>query len=187
MAAKSGIGEHGFPARYASALYALASEKGVLDQVIAEVAALGVLLERDPELARLVANPLTDVAKVAPVLNAALAAQGISDLVRNFVSVTAVNRRMRDLPRIAAGFARYVAGRRGEVVAEVISAQKLTDSQRQALYARLTEAGYGSAKLQEQVDPSLLGGLVLKIGSKLYDTSLKSRLNRLNHSLKGVA
>ncbi len=187
MAVISGTGEAGFSARYAAALYALASERGVLDQVIAEVSALGVLLAQDADLARLVSNPFTDAAKVAPALNSALAAQGISDLVRNFVNVAVTNRRLRDLPKLAAGFARYVAGRRGEVVAEVTSAQPLTDSQRQALYARLTESGYGAARLQETVDPSLLGGLILKVGPKLYDTSLKSRLNRLNYSLKGVA
>jgi F-type H+-transporting ATPase subunit delta len=72
-------------------------------------------------------------------------------------------------------------------VANVTSAHALTDLQRAQLTARLTEAGYGSIKLVEHTDASLLGGMVLKIGAKLFDTSLKSRLNRLNYSLKGAA
>jgi F-type H+-transporting ATPase subunit delta len=67
------------------------------------------------------------------------------------------------------------------------SAQALTDTQRNQLRARLTESGFGNVRLAESVDPSLLGGLVLKIGTRLYDTSLKSRLSRLNYSLKGAA
>jgi F-type H+-transporting ATPase subunit delta len=187
LAVIAGTGEQGFAARYAAALYALASEQGVLSQTIDEVAALGVLLAQDADLSRLVNSPFTDTAKIAPILSEALAAQGVSILVRNFVNVAVANRRLRDLSKIIDGFSRHVAAKRGEVVVDVTTAEKLTDSQRQALFARLTESGYGNAKLLEHVDPSLLGGMTLKIGTKLYDTSLKSRLNRLNYSLKGVA
>jgi F-type H+-transporting ATPase subunit delta len=108
-------------------------------------------------------------------------------LVRNFVQVIITNRRLRDLPKLIAGFAAYAAARRGEVVAEVTSAISLSDLQRTALLARLAESGHGTVRLIEHTDAALLGGLTLKIGTKLYDTSLKSRLNRLNHSLKGAA
>jgi len=186
LAVIAGKGEQGFAARYAAALYALASERGVLDQTITEVAGLGVLLQQNEALARLLNNHFIATDKLAPALDAVLKAEDVSELVRHFVGVVAVNRRLRELPKIIDGFARHTAAQRGEVVAEVVSAAPLTDLQRQALFARLTESGYGNAKLQEKVDPSLLGGLVLKIGPKLYDTSLKSRLNRLNYSLKGV-
>lgn len=167
-------------------MYALAFERGALDKVVDEMAALGRLMAQSPELARLVRTPFTE-SRTRDVLNQALAAQGFSDLVLNFVNVAVVNRRLHDLPGLVAGFAAYVAAKRGEVVAQVTSAHALSDLQRSQLHARLTEAGYGNVRLIETTDPALLGGLTLKIGTRLYDTSLKSRLDRLNYSLKGAA
>ena len=80
-----------------------------------------------------------------------------------------------------------MARKRGEIVADVASAHPLSDVQRAQLRARLTESGYSNVKLNERVEPALLGGLVLKIGPRIYDTSLRSRLQRLNYSLKGAA
>ncbi len=151
------------------------------------MAALGRLIGESADLRRLIKNPLTDAARAAPVLTQALTEQGFLPIIRNFVNVAITNRRLRDLPRLIRGFSAYVAAKRGEIVAEVTSAHALSDLQRNQLRARLTEAGYGSVKLVEHTDASLLGGLSLKIGSKLYDTTLKSRLNRLNYSLKGAA
>lgn len=167
-------------------MYALAFERGALDKVVDEMAALGRLILDSPELARLVHTPFTE-SRTRGVLNQALAAQGFSELVLNFVNVVVMNRRLHDLAGLVAGFAVYVAAKRGEVVASVTSAHTLTDLQRSQLHARLTEAGYGNVRLIERTDPALLGGLTLKIGTRLYDTSLKSRLDRLNYSLKGAA
>lgn len=167
-------------------MYALGFERGVLDKVVDEMAALGRLIADSPELARLVRTPFTD-SRTRQVLNQALAAQGFSELVLNFVNVVVMNRRLHDLAGLVAGFAAYVAAKRGEVVAQVTSAHALSDLQRSQLHARLTEAGYGNVRLIETTDPALLGGLTLKIGTRLYDTSLKSRLDRLNYSLKGAA
>jgi F-type H+-transporting ATPase subunit delta len=183
----TGSGDKGLSARYASALYALAFEQNVLNEVVGQMEALGRLIDESEALRQLIGYPLADAAQTAPVLSKILTEQGFSPLVRNFVNVVTVNRRLRDLPRLVRGFAVYVAAKRGEVVAEVTSAHGLSDLQRQQLRARLTEAGYGTVKLVEQVDAGLLGGMVLKIGARLYDTSLKSRLNRLNFSLKGAA
>jgi F-type H+-transporting ATPase subunit delta len=187
LAAGTGTGEFGFAARYGAALYDLAFEEGKLDLVVEQMAAVGRLIAETPDLQRLIGNPLTDAAKAAPVLNKALEAEGFGPLVRNFGNVAVANRRLKDLPVLVAGFATYTAGKRGEQVATVTSAQALTDTQRNQLRARLTESGFGNVRLAESVDPSLLGGLVLKIGTRLYDTSLKSRLSRLNYSLKGAA
>ncbi|WP_298282824.1 ATP synthase F1 subunit delta [Acidocella sp.] len=183
----TGTGETGLSARYAAALYALAFEKNALNEVVEQMEALGRLIAESPALAALLANPLTNSKTAAPALNEALNAQGFGVLVRNFVQVAVANRRLRDLPALIAGFAAYVARKRGEVVADVTTATPLTDLQRAQLHARLAEAGYGSVRLTERTDPAILGGMVLKIGSKLFDTSLKSRLNRLNFSLKGAA
>jgi F-type H+-transporting ATPase subunit delta len=179
--------ETGLSARYAAALYALAFERNALNEVVEQMAALGRLISDSPALKALLANPLTDVAKTGPALNAALSAEGVGELVRNFVGVIAANRRLRDLPALVAGFAAYVAKKRGELPVSVTTAHALSDVQRNQLLARLTEAGFGNVLLTQTVDASLLGGMVLRAGSKIYDTSLKSRLNRLNYSLKGAA
>ncbi len=179
--------ETGLSARYAAALYALAFERGALNQVVEQMAALGRLIAESPALKALLANPLTDLAKTGPALSEALAAQGVGELVRNFVGVVVANRRLRDLPALVQGFAAYVAAKRGELPVAVTTAHSLSDVQRTQLLARLTEAGFGNVLLTETVDATLLGGMVLRAGAKIYDTSLKSRLNRLNYSLKGAA
>ena len=183
----TGVGMNGLAARYAAALYALAAEHGTLDETTAQMDALGQLIKAHKPLSALIANPLTDTTKIGPALDEALAAQGVSELVRHFVGVVAANRRLRDLPMLIEGFGAYAAARRGEVVATVTSAHALSDTQRHQLRARLAESGHGTVRLVEQIDPALLGGLKLQIGDKLYDTTLKSRLNRLNYSLKGAA
>jgi len=183
----SGTGQTGLSARYAAALYALASEQGALPDTVEQMADLGRLIRESDDFRRLIGNPMTDSKTAAPILAKALEAQGFSPLIRNFVNVVLANRRLRDLPSLVTGFAAYAAAKRGEVVAEITSAHALSDVQRNQLSARLTESGYGNVRLIEHTDPGLLGGFQLKIGSKLYDTTLKSRLNRLNYSLKGAA
>jgi len=179
--------ETGLSARYAAALYALAFERNALNGVVEQMAALGRLISESPALKALLANPLTDLTKAGPALNEALAAQGVGELVRNFVGVVVANRRLRDLAVLVQGFAAYAAAKRGELPVTVTTAHRLSDVQRTQLLARLTEAGFGNVLLSERVDATLLGGLVLRAGTKIYDTSLKSRLNRLNYSLKGAA
>jgi F-type H+-transporting ATPase subunit delta len=187
LAKSSTAGATELSARYAAALYALAADQNSLNETVDEMDALGRLIGESEALRWLIKDPLIDAAKAAPALNNALTEQGFSLIVRNFVNVAVMNRRLKDLPKLITGFAAYAAAKRGEIVAHVTSAHPLTDLQRTQLRARLTETGYGKVKLFEHTDPALLGGLTLKIGSKLFDTSLKSRINRLNYSLKGAA
>jgi F-type H+-transporting ATPase subunit delta len=184
---KVSTGETPLTARYAAALYSLADEQGVLGETVDQMDALGRLIDESPALANLIGNRLMDAKMATGPMEKVLEAQGFPALIRNFVSVVIANRRLGDLRALVAGFAAYAAAKRGEVVATVTSALPLTDLQRIQLRARLTEAGYSSVRLDERTDPSLLGGLTLKIGAKLYDTSLKSRLQRLQYSLKGAA
>jgi F-type H+-transporting ATPase subunit delta len=177
----------GLSARYARALYELADERKQLDEVVSEMAALGRLFAEDPSLRRLIASRAIDAREAGRAMEQVLASQGVSDLVRNFIGTAIANRRLADLPSLVAGFAAYVAEKRGVVAADIASAHPLTDTQRAQLTARLAEAGYGRVTIRETVDPSLLGGLTVRIGSKLYDTSLKSRLQRLRHVMKGAA
>jgi len=177
----------GLTERYATALYAQADETHQIDQAVSEMDALGRLIDESADFRRLLQSPLIDVTQARTAATAVLAGQGFGKLVQDFVGVVANNRRLAVLRAIVASFAALVAQKRGVVTASVVSAHPLSDVQREQLRARLIEAGYGSVNIQDSVDPSLLGGLVVRIGARLYDTSLKSRLQRLQYAMKGAA
>lgn len=173
--------------RYATALYAQADETNALDQTVSEMDSLGRLIDQSAEFRRLLSSPLIDVTQARTAAVAVLEQQGFGKLVRDFVGVVANNRRLSSLRVVVTAFAELVAEKRGVVVAHVQSAHPLSDVQREQLRARLIEAGYGSVNIQESVEPGLLGGIVVRIGARLYDTSLKSRLQRLQYAMKGAA
>ena len=177
----------GLAGRYAAALYAHAAEARALDDVVEQMEALGRLIDVSADFRKLLASPLIDVNHARAAALAVLAAEGFGKTVRDFVGVVANNRRLRNLREIVGAFAALVAERRGVVTAMVASAQPLSPVQEQQLRARLIEAGYGNVQISKQVDPALLGGLVVRIGARLYDSSLKSRLQRLQYALKGAA
>jgi len=177
----------GLPDRYAAALYAHAEDQGALDATVAEMESLGQLIDTSADFRRLLDSPLIDVKQATGAALAVLEAQGFGKIVRDFVGVIAANRRLRALRQIVGAFAALVAEKRGVVTAYAATARPLTMVQRQQLRARLIEAGYGNVNLVEQVDPTLLGGMIVKIGARLYDTSLKSRLQRLQFAMKGAA
>lgn len=170
--------------RYAAALYEVADDGRLLDEVVDQADALGRLIDGSAPLRALLADPVLDVAQGRSAVLAVLEQQGFGDVLRRFVGTVAGNRRLSDLRAILAGFAALVADRRGVVAAEVASAHPLTDLQRTQLRARLTEAGYGRVDIRERVEGDLLGGLVVRVGAKLYDASLRSRLARLHHAMK---
>ena len=173
--------------RYAAALYAQADDTRALDATVDEMQGLGRLIDQSPELRRLLDSPLIAVTQARTAAVAVLQEQGFSELIQHFVGVVANNRRLGALREIVASFAALVASKRGVVVAKVVSAHPLSDVQREQLRARMIEAGYGTVNIEDSVDPSLLGGLVVRIGARLYDTSLKSRLQRLQYAMKGAA
>jgi len=173
--------------RYAAALYAHAEDTHVIDTVVSQMERLGQLIDSSADLRRLLASPLIEVKTATSALNAVLEREGLGKEVRDFVGVVATNRRLNALRDIVSAFAALVAERRGIVTAFVASAHPLNDVQRQQLRARLIEAGYGNVNISEKVEGDLLGGLVVRIGARLYDTSLKSRLQRLQYAMKGAA
>jgi F-type H+-transporting ATPase subunit delta len=177
----------GLTDRYAAALYAHADEAHQLDNVVLQMENLGRLIDASADFRRLLASPLIDVKTATAAAQAVLVNEGFGKEVRDFVGVISVNRRLRSLRDIVSAFAALVAQRRGVVTAHVASAHKLSDVQRQQLRARLIEAGYGNVNIDERVEPDLLGGLIVRIGARLYDTSLKSRLQRLQYAMKGAA
>jgi len=173
--------------RYANALYSLAGDTNALDRTVDEVRALGRLIDESADLRRLLASPLVDVREALAALRAVLEGQGFSPLVVRFVCVVASNRRLTRLRAIVSAFAALVAEKRGVVAAQVATAHPLSTVQREALRARLIEAGYGQVNIEEHVDASLLGGLTVRIGARLFDSSIKSSLQRLQYAMKGAA
>ena len=158
-----------------------------LDEVVAQMEQLGRMIDASADFRRLLESPLIDVNQSTKAAQAVLEQEGFGKPVRDFVGVIAANRRLRNLREIVSAFARLVADRRGIITAHVASAHPLSDLQRQQLRARLIEAGYGNVNISESVEPDLLGGLVVRVGARLYDTSLKSRLQRLQYAMKGAA
>lgn len=177
----------GLVGRYAAALYAVAEDQHALDATVSDMGTLGRLIDESADFRRLINSPLIDIAHARNASLAVLRESGCGKIVQDFVGVIANNRRLPALREIVRGFAALVADKRGVIVAHAASAHPLSDVQRQQLRARLIEAGYGNVNIQEQVDPSLLGGVLVKIGARLYDTSLKSRLQRLQFAMKGAA
>jgi F-type H+-transporting ATPase subunit delta len=177
----------GLAHRYAVALYTLAGDEQALDAVVEQMQALHRLIDESADFRRLLASPLVDVATAQKAARAVMAAAGFGKMVQDFVGVVAANRRLNVLPAIVNSFTALVAEKRGIVVADVATAHPLTDVQEQQLRARLIEAGYGNVDIVKRVDPSLLGGLVVRVGARLYDSSLKSRLQRLHYAMKGAA
>ncbi|HTR17881.1 MAG TPA: F0F1 ATP synthase subunit delta [Acetobacteraceae bacterium] len=177
----------GLAGRYAGALYALAEERRALDLAVDQIRALGTLIDRSSDFRRLLESPLFDVRQSCAAAVAVLKEQGFDPLIQDFVGVVASNRRLSDLRGMVSAFADLVAEKRGIVTAHVVSANPLSTVQREQLRARLIEAGYGNVNIEEQVDKSLLGGLVVRVGARLYDNSIKSRLQRLQYAMKGAA
>ncbi|MBM9400611.1 ATP synthase F1 subunit delta [Gluconacetobacter azotocaptans] len=178
---------NGLPGRYATALYELAADRWLLDEVLPQAIALRQLIDRSADFRAVLTDRTLDIRDGTRAVLTVLEAQGFGETIRNFVGVIARNRRLSRLADILDALSAIAAAKRGEEVAEVVSAQPLTDLQRIQLQSRLAEAGYSRVNIQERVDAALLGGLVVRVGARLYDTSLRSRLTRLHHAMKGAA
>ena len=173
----------GVAGRYATALYSLADDERAVDETVREMERLGRLIGENADLRRLLGSPLIDIREGMNAVRSVLEAEGFPPIIVRFACVVAGNRRLRLLPAILASFTALVAEKRGVVTAEVATAHPLSDVQRESLRARLIEAGYGHVNIHENVDPALLGGLVVRIGSRLFDSSLRSRLQRLKYAM----
>jgi len=179
-------------ARYALALLGLAddarqADAGALDRIANDLDTLFGLYRDDAGFRAFVKDPRLSAAEQQRAAFAVLEKAGAGKEITNFVGVLIANRRLSQLPDIAAAFAAKLAERRGQQMAHVTTAFPLTDTQRAAITARLTESGFAGVKLAETVDSTVLGGLVIRIGSRLYDNSLKSKLQRLQFAMKGAA
>ena len=182
----------GLSDRYALALLGLADDRratdpGALDRIAADLERVLELWQQDAGFQGFLADPRLAAREQMRGAFPVLERIGVGMEVRNLVGVMITNRRLGKLPEVAAAFGAKLAERRGQQIVTVTTAHSLNDTQRAQLVARLTEAGYSGIRLSERLDPTVLGGLVVRIGSRLYDNSIKSKLQRLQFAMKGAA
>ena len=171
--------------RYASALFDLASEAGVVTAVENDLETLAQALRESPDLAALIHNPEVSRKAAGHAIEAVAQLLALAPLTRNFLGVLAANRRLAALREVIRAFHAIAAAARGEVTAQVSSAHALSDDQIEALRVKLQAREGRTVKLRTGVDPELLGGLVVTIGSKRIDGSIRTRLNSLAQAMKG--
>jgi F-type H+-transporting ATPase subunit delta len=176
----------GVASRYASALFDLSREQGGLERAGADLASLRQAVGESDDLARFLASPVVSREEHARAADALGERLGASATVRNFLGVLARQRRLAALPAIIDEFARLLAAHRGEETAEVVSAAPLDEAQLGSV--RDAVAGFVGrpVQLSATVDPALLGGLVVRVGSRMLDASLKTKLHNLELSMRGT-
>jgi len=184
--ASQGKGVSEIAGRYATALFELADEKNILDQVAADLRGLKALLAESKDLRRLVRSPILSRADQEKAMAAVLEQANADRITRNFVALAARNRRLFALPGIIDAYLAMLAERRGEVTAEVTAANPLSDSQQKTLAETLRKLVGAKVAVNLRVDRELLGGLIVKMGSRLFDSSLRTKLRKLELAMKGV-
>ncbi len=170
--------------RYASALFELAAENGTVTAVESDLEGLATALSDSSDLRAVTNNPELSRSQQGAAISGVSAHLGLGDLTKNFLGVLASNRRLSALPDIIRAFQMIAAAQRGEVTADVTSAHPLSETQLSALKDKLTAREGRTVKVNPSVDPDLLGGLVVTIGSQRIDGSIRTRLNSLAQAMK---
>jgi F-type H+-transporting ATPase subunit delta len=176
----------GIATRYATALFELARERDALDAVAADLAALEGMLDGSGDLDRLIASPVLSREAQGRAVAAVAERAGLGEVVRNFLGLLAQKRRLLALRAIAREFRARLAAHRGETSAEVISAAPLDEAEIARLRESLGRFAGKKVTLATSVDPSLLGGLVVRVGSRMVDASLRTKLRQLEQVMTGV-
>jgi F-type H+-transporting ATPase subunit delta len=177
--------EGGLAGRYANAVFELARDQNVVDAVSGDLASLRRAMETSADLNRLVRSPVFGAGDQAKALKAILEKMGAGALTIKFVLLLAAKRRLFVLTQIIKQYERLVAKSRGETEAEVTAARTLNDSEINELKAALKSKLGSEPRLHAKVDPTLLGGLIVKVGSRMIDTSLRTKLEGLRAAMKG--
>jgi F-type H+-transporting ATPase subunit delta len=172
--------------RYAAALLDLADEKKALDQVSGDLQTLRSMIADSEDLRRLLNSPVITREEQRRAMAAVMDKAGIGELTHRFVLVVVRNHRLFALPGMIESYLAELARRRGEITAEVTSARSLSDAQQSALLETLRSAVGSKVQLDLKTDPALIGGLIVKVGSRMIDSSLRSKLQRLQLAMKGV-
>lgn len=173
--------------RYAAALFELAKDQRQIERVEADIKAFQAMLDSSDDLRRMVRSPVIAADAQEKALGALLAKAGISGLTANFVKLLARNRRLFAVADILKTFRALLARERGEVSADVATAHQLSPTQMQVLTDTLKASIGRNVQINTRVDPNLLGGLIVKVGSRMIDSSLRTKLDNLKVAMKGIA
>jgi F-type H+-transporting ATPase subunit delta len=174
-------------ARYALALFEIADERRSLDEVAADLRQLRAMLAQSHDFARLIRSPVLARAVQGRAVAALVESAGLTRLTRDFLAVVARNRRLFAMPAMIDAYLTRLAARRGEITAEVTVAQPLSEAQLAALGDQLRQSAGRRVAIDVRVDARLIGGIIVKLGSRLVDASLENRLRRLQAAMKGAA
>ena len=183
----SSVHASGLAGRYAVALFELAQEQSELDVVAGDLHDLREMLAESADLERLIRSPVLSREEQARALNALGERAGFARLTRQFLGLLAHKRRLFALPQVIEAYDAMLAEHRGEVGAEVVSAVPLSAEQLDSVQRQLAGAVGQTVKLSTAVDPRLLGGLVVRVGSRMIDASIRTKLHQLGLALKGAA
>jgi F-type H+-transporting ATPase subunit delta len=186
MAAEREQAVFGMAGRYATALFELTLETNTIDAVLADLQKFDALLTESPDLTRLVRSPVFTADAQSKALAAVLDKAGIGGLAAQLLKVVAANRRLFAVRDVIKAYAALVARHRGEVSAQVTVAEPLSDAHRDEIRNTLNAVTGKDVRVDVKVDPSIIGGLVVKLGSRMVDSSLRTKLNALKHAMKEV-
>ncbi len=176
----------GMAGRYATALFELAQEAKSIDAVKGDLDRFSALLNESADLVRLVRSPVYTAEEQTKAIEAVLAKAKIGGLAGKFISTVASNRRLFAVGQMISGFNTLVAKARGETRAEVTVAEKLDEKHLAAVKEAIAASGKKNVELDVKIDPSILGGVKVKIGSRMIDASLKTKLNSIRNAMKEV-
>jgi len=170
--------------RYATALFELARDEKSVDAVKADLDKFAAMLAESADLARLVRSPVFSADIQGKALAAVLEEAGITGITANFLKVLTANRRLFAVNEVTRGFRALVAKFKGEATADVTVAEPLSDKNLDALKTALKSVTGKDVALNVKIDPSIIGGLVVKLGSRMVDSSLRTKLNSIKHAMK---
>jgi len=174
----------GVAGRYATALFELARDANAIDAVQADLSRFDALVAESPDLARLVRSPVFSADEQQNALSAVLARAGIVGLAAQFLKLVAKNRRLFAVSDMIRAFRNLVAQHKGEITAEVTVAEEIKDDHIAALRNALKAVSGKEVDLKIKVDPAIIGGLVAKLGSRMVDSSLRTKLNSIKNAMK---
>lgn len=175
----------GLAQRYATALFDLAGDEGSLDQVASDLSGFVRLMDESADLKRLVESPVLGREEQGRAVLAVAEQAGLAPLTTRFLGLLAQHRRLFALPGIAKAFNAMLAAHKGEVAAEVVSAVPLGEDELATLKQSIASYVGQAVTVETRVDPALLGGVVVRVGSRMLDASLRTKLQQLEQSLKG--
>lgn len=177
---------HGLGGRYASALFDLAREQNAADAVETSLAKLREALDESADLRTLITSPVLGREQAAKGMMAVAERMQLDPVTMKFLGVLSKNRRLSALPVIVRNYRQLAANARGEITADVTSAHELSEDQKGAVKTVLRARFHRDVALNTKVDPSILGGLIVQVGSRLIDSSLKTKLDNIGRAMKGA-